>query len=530
MNSVCELAIPFEIPDETRCEETNNNNSISNHDDHALNLGAMPKILDVNRHASAAAIMMGNLNLGNEEICSGSSNEGEEEGGEPASNNGNGGNVWGVGKLSTCRKTREAVRGLVNSFGIDQVAPETKVVDVLCDDIAAKMGENEDAFYVVNLDVVLGKIREWQQRLPRVQPYFAIKCNPDPVIMSIMAQLGLGFDCASRGEVAEVLGLGVPHSRIIYANPCKQSSMLRYVSSVNVTRMTFDNVAELHKIKVHCPTAELILRIAVDDSHSTCKFNSKFGARQHDIPELLEVARQLGLKVIGVSFHVGSGCQSASVFPGAVRLAKSVFEMAAAYGFSMTLLDLGGGFPGHDYGEVTFEDIAEAIRPALDECFPAESGVYMIAEPGRYFVSESHTLATCVIAKRRFVEEGSAAAEEERAKAAAMGEEPTPEVAYYINDGVYGSFNCVFFDHAIVTPMILQAANADEAVLTPSKMFGPTCDSMDCVMPRVALPNLEIGDWLYFPNMGAYTRAAASAFNGFRIPTAHYTLSNDVVA
>jgi len=433
---------------------------------------------------------------------------------------------WGLRKLATSQ-VRDDLQAVLARYSIDQVEPETKVVDVLCNDIAAREGETEDAFYVVDLNVVLRKIKEWQLRLPRVHPYFAIKCNPDPVIMSIMANLGLGFDCASKGEVEKVMGLGVPPSRIIYANPCKQASMLKFVSSVEVLRMTFDNVAELHKIKVSCPHAKLILRIAVDDSHSTCKFNSKFGARRCDIQELLSVAKQLDLEVIGVSFHVGSGCLAASVFPDAVRLARSVFDMGEAYGFNMTLLDIGGGFPGHDYGEITFEDIATAMRPALDEYFPAECGVQMIAEPGRYFVSESHTLATCVIAKRRFVEEGMGSAAAAGGPAAVQQEpeeEISPEVAYYINDGVYGSFNCVFFDHAIVTPMLLQAANADEAMLTPSKLFGPTCDSMDTVMPRVNLPNLEVGDWLYFPNMGAYTRAAASAFNGFKVPSAHYIL------
>jgi len=430
-------------------------------------------------------------------------------------------------RVSEC-EVREALRDVVTKFNVDLVEPETKVVDVLCDDIAAREGETEDAFYVVDLDVVLRKIKEWQMRLPRVTPYFAIKSNPDPVISRIIAAHGLGFDCASRAEVEMVMAMGVPTSRILYANPCKSNSMLRFVAEVQVHRMTFDNVAELHKMKACCPEAQLVLRIAVDDSHSTCKFNSKFGARRCDIPELLSVAKQLELEVIGVSFHVGSGCLAASVFPDAVRLARATFDMAEAYGFNMTFLDIGGGFPGVDYGEITFQDIAEAISPALDECFPPESGVQIIAEPGRYFVSESHTLATCVIAKRRFVEEGAGCAA--AAAAASHGEDVSPEVAYYINDGVYGSFNCVFFDHAILTPMVLQAANADEAYLTPSKLFGPTCDSMDTVMPRVNLPNLEVGDWLYFPNMGAYTRAAASAFNGFQLSKVHYILDRDFVA
>lgn len=120
------------------------------------------------------------------------------------------------------------------------------------------------------------------------------------MVVKMMASLGLGFDCASKSEIQQVLDLGVEPSRIIYANPCKQASFIRYASQHNVSRMTFDNAEELHKIKRLYPEAELVLRILTDDSKSLCQLGLKFGAPLHTVEHLLQTAKDLGLNVVGV--------------------------------------------------------------------------------------------------------------------------------------------------------------------------------------------------------------------------------------
>jgi ornithine decarboxylase len=282
-------------------------------------------------------------------------------------------------------------------------------------------------------------------------------------------------------------------------------SHIGYAKSSGVDLMTFDNSFELDKIAECFPSARLVLRIITDDSQSMCKFSSKFGAPLNQTFSLLLKAKELNLNVVGVSFHVGSGCMSSKSFIAAIRSAHKVFKEADEVGFTLSLLDLGGGWPGSDTDGICFDAIAEAIRPVIDELFPPD--VDVIAEPGRYFVAESHTLATNIFAKRR------------------MEGDDGSKFLYYTNDGVYQSFNCIFFDHYVPKPLVL--ATKDE----PCKeylctIFGPTCDSLDCIAKDIYLPELKVGDWLVFKNMGAYTSAAASSFNGFQShPLCYYVNS-----
>lgn len=389
---------------------------------------------------------------------------------------------------------------------------------------------SEDAFMVVDLGAVKKAAWNWNNQLPRVKAHYAVKCNPNDEIMSLIRDMGTGFDCASISEIDLCLKLGVDPEEIIFANPCKMPSHVSYARERGVHLMTFDNVAELEKVARCNPSAQMVLRILADDSHSVCRFGTKFGAPQHHVPALLRKARELDVDVVGVSFHVGSGCLSASAFVEAVELAYETFRTAEALGFSMTLLDIGGGFPGFDGAGPSFADIAASLREVLDELFPEECGVRIIAEPGRFFTAASHTLATCVYARRDIVLEAEEPAHEHHKDAAAP---PSPAVVegaaaneddelhhlYYISDGVYGSFNCLVFDHACVMPRLVRPRKGP---LYRANVFGPTCDSFDLVAKDVMLPKMEIGDWLYFENMGAYTISASSEFNGFHKPEIHY--------
>jgi len=372
----------------------------------------------------------------------------------------------------------------------------------------------EEPFYVVNLAHIEQQLKKWHSQLPRVQPYYAVKCNPDPMIVELLASLGANFDCASVTEIDQVLSYSVDPSRIIFANPCKAPKQIRIAHERGVNLTTFDNSDELLKIKQHNPEAKVVLRIVTDDSHSVCRFSSKFGAQLKHVPSLLLLAQSLGLDVVGVSFHVGSGCMCAKSFSDAIINAKKVFDIAESYGISMTLLDLGGGFPGVDRsnGGVVFSDIAAEIHRCLDEQFPESTGVKVIAEPGRYFVAGSHTLAVQVYARRNNVQEEN------------FDKSKEPEFLYYVTDGVYGSFNCIIYDHAEVDPILLNPHGDNEQKHTCT-IFGPTCDSMDCIAKNIDLPQLEVGDWLFFKDMGAYTTSASTEFNGFKRPFLWYIYS-----
>ncbi|KAG0225624.1 hypothetical protein BGW42_004204 [Actinomortierella wolfii] len=386
--------------------------------------------------------------------------------------------------------------------------------------------EADNAFYVADLGEVYRQHLRWKSLLPRIQPFFAMKCNPDPMVMHLLASLGAGFDCASKNEIQAVLEMGVDPSRIIYANPCKQNSFIKYAYTNGVKMMTFDNAEELHKIARLHPDAQLVLRILTDDSKSLCKLGLKFGAPLDTVGHLLETARALGLNLIGVSFHVGSGCFDANAFGEAVIRARRVFDQAKEYGYEFDFLDVGGGFPSAHVTEgITFEKVAGILGPTVDALFGPE--VRVIAEPGRYYVGSAFTLATQVIARRtihRDVTEAMIAEQNE-----------TPSHMYYVNDGMYGSFNCIMFDHQVCEPKVLlrdgQFGYKQDLMLPLgfASVWGPTCDSIDCISAKARLPLLETRDWLYFENMGAYTITAASQFNGFRKSEVHYTTTEKEV-
>lgn len=304
--------------------------------------------------------------------------------------------------------------------------------------------------------------------------------------------MGTGFDCASKAEIDLVLSLGIDASRIIYAQPCKTKSYLRHAAKVGVKQMTFDNSDELFKIKGCYPDAELVLRILTDDSASLCRLSAKYGASLGEANELLRLARDLQLNVVGVSFHVGSGASDPSSFRKSVQDARQVFDEASTLGYDMKLLDVGGGFV-----DETFELFAGALNDALEDYFPGD--VRIIGEPGRYYASNAFTLAANVIARREVVGQ------------------TLDERAYmlYLNDGVYGNFSNIIFDHQHPVPQVLQA-NPASTRPTEYSIWGPTCDGIDVITERYFLPGtVDVGDWLFFENMGAYTKCSATRFNGF---------------
>mmetsp|Transcript_26189 Transcript_26189/g.26432 ORF Transcript_26189/g.26432 Transcript_26189/m.26432 type:complete len:503 (+) Transcript_26189:64-1572(+) len=385
------------------------------------------------------------------------------------------------------------------------------------------------AFMACNLKPVVTQFHQWQKELPMVEPFYAVKCNPDPAIVRLLGSLGCGFDCATMGEMDLVInglgkrlslgGRGLSGQRIVYANPAKMVNMIQFALDNGVRMTVFDGEDELRKIAA-LPGADkfdLLLRLTTDDRSSVCQFSEKFGCPVADAPKLLEVAKELGLNVAGVSFHVGSGCGDANAYTTALEHSRIVFETALSLGMPpMSIVDIGGGFPGDTGGYggpnmPTFSDLAAAVREGI-RIFgerlnrPLEE-VRFIAEPGRYFVSASTVLATKVYSRRGGSENYQ---------------------ALYVDDGVYGSFNNIVYDHYVPVPKRLdlktdQSSDDDRNTdVIPTAVFGPTCDGLDqmCQLNNTTLTRCALGDWLIWENMGAYTHTASYVFNGYsHIPT-----------
>ncbi|CAD1779361.1 similar to Saccharomyces cerevisiae YKL184W SPE1 Ornithine decarboxylase, catalyzes the first step in polyamine biosynthesis [Maudiozyma barnettii] len=363
----------------------------------------------------------------------------------------------------------------------------------------------ENSFFVGDLSELDNLYKNWKLQLPRIQPFYAVKCNPNPIILKRLAKYGVNFDCASKLEIETILNLGVDPSRIIYANPCKMSSFIRFANDKKVLKSTFDNVEELYKIKKFHPNSELFLRITTDDSTAQCRLSTKYGADLENVRDLVAKCKELELNLCGVSFHVGSGANDFSTLYKATRDARWVFDLVENE-FNMPalkVLDVGGGFQLESFKEASY-----VLNMALDEFFPVGCNIDIIAEPGRYFVASTFTLATNVIAKRKINNE---------------------ESMIYINDGVYGNMNCILFDHQEPVPRTLYhndefhyfdnettCQRASKNHLYKVSIWGPTCDGLDCITKEYYMKHdLVVGDWLFFQDLGAYTSSAATAFNGF---------------
>jgi diaminopimelate decarboxylase len=363
--------------------------------------------------------------------------------------------------------------------------------------------QSERAFYIIDLGEITNSYTNWVKLLPDVKPYYAVKCNPNPVLLDVLASLGCNFDCASENEIKTIIEITKDPTRIIFANPCKMSSQIRYARANDVDLMTFDCEEELYKIKLYHPYAKLILRLAVDDSKSKCKFNKKFGCPLSQVEELLRIVKTLKLDVVGFSFHVGSGCSSADNFYDALHDCRKATDIAKDLGITITMIDIGGGFPGLDV-TIKFEDIAKKVNDGMTDFFATEienNTIQFISEPGRYFAEKTHTLVMNIIGKK------------------VVKSEDDKTFVYYLNDGIYGSFNCIYFDHS--KPTVLPF-NERDGQLHKSRLFGPTCDSIDLIAEEIMLPELAIGEWVYVENFGAYTVAASSGFNGFRTSICKY--------
>lgn len=381
----------------------------------------------------------------------------------------------------------------------DSVA-EALVAEVDNVDHEACDAGDEDSFFVADLSEVVRSYKLWTRELPNVHAHYAVKCNTDDRVVSLLGQMGANFDCASKSEIDRVLSLGFGADRIVYANPCKTPSFIRHARAVGVSLTTVDNANELEKLLRYHPGCSILVRISTDDESAQCRLLTKFGCDiETAISSLLPKAKELGLDVAGVAFHVGSGAKEFDLIEKAVSDSRAIFDAARVLGLAPTILDIGGGFERE-----TFLESSRVVRSSLENYFPAEYGdVRFIAEPGRFMVANAFTLAVHVIARRDLPD-------------------PTVNAMLYINDGVYGNLNCVIFDHQYPGAHVLKHAGETFNEFKPMtceqafSIWGPTCDGLDCVSNLTVLPaDVHVGDWLYFPNLGAYTSAATTSFNGF---------------
>lgn len=340
--------------------------------------------------------------------------------------------------------------------------------------------------FIISKSKLHEQVQKFRTLIPRAIPFYAVKANPHPEILKIFAQLGLGFDVASKQEIDAILNLWVNPTRMVFANTTKDPSTLKYAHKKGITLMTFDSEYELNKIAKYAPGANVLVRIKVPNVGSMVELSIKFGVDPPDAIPLLIKAYKLGLKPTGISFHVGSQCTKVENYIEAFELVSIILNDAKLKQLPLEIIDIGGGFPirHFDWEGDLFTEMAPLINKELDRLFPPT--IKIIAEPGRVLVGPACTLVMQVVGKSI------------RAN----------KHWYYLNDGVYGTLSGIIYDHCKYQYKVFKKGPTQISTLA-----GPTCDSLDVISYSEDLPELEFGDIVYVENIGAYSIATATEFN-----------------
>ncbi|HMD61929.1 MAG TPA: type III PLP-dependent enzyme, partial [Opitutaceae bacterium] len=357
--------------------------------------------------------------------------------------------------------------------------------------------EHGTPLFVVDHDALRRNYREFRRHLPRVQAYFAVKANALPEIVRTLYLEGASFDVASMPEFNIVYDnvKDMPAKqrqdwiwdKIIYANPNKPVETLEELNQYKPL-VTFDNAEELQKIREHAPQAGVVLRLKVPNTGAMVELSSKFGAAPGEAVDLILLAQKLGLTCEGLSFHVGSQTTNYENYVQAMALCANVLKEANDRGYrKMNLLDIGGGFPApYDESVKPFRELARTINRELERLFPRD--IQILAEPGRFLVATAGFSVSKVIGTA--VRDG--------------------KPSYYIDDGVYHTYSGVIFDHCKYPVRAFRRGPT-----RISAVYGPTCDALDVVSMAENLPELRRDDLVYSVNIGAYSHASSTHFNGF---------------
>src|SRR6266850_735591 len=349
---------------------------------------------------------------------------------------------------------------------------------------------------VIDHDKIRRNYAEFKKHLPKVQAYYAVKANAEPAIVRTLYKAGASFDVASLPEFMLVYE-NIKHlppkqqqdfiwDKIIYANPTKPKETLQALDRYKPL-VTYDNLAELEKITRFAPHAGVVLRLRVPNKGSMVELSSKIGCDQGEAVDLIQAAFRLGLVVEGLSFHVGSQCTNFQNFVQALNISAAVMLEAKSRGHEIKILDIGGGFPApYDKHVKPFSALARKINAEIDRLFPKD--IQILAEPGRFLVATAATSIASIIGKA--VRDG--------------------KPCYYIDDSVYHTFSGIIFDHCQYHLKPFKKGKTEICAV-----FGQTCDALDTISLSEELPEMEIEDLVFSENIGAYSSASSTWFNGF---------------
>ncbi|MFZ3357575.1 MAG: type III PLP-dependent enzyme [Xanthobacteraceae bacterium] len=357
-------------------------------------------------------------------------------------------------------------------------------------------GLDDGPCLVVDLDVVRENYRAFAKALPDSRVFYAVKANPAPELLSILAALGSCFDTASVAEIEMVLAAGATAERISFGNTIKKERDIARAFALGVRLFAVDSKAEVEKIGRAAPGAKVFCRFLFGCAGAEWPLSRKFGCDPEMAVDVLDHAQKLGLEPCGVSFHVGSQQRRTAAWDEALKSAAAIFRACADRGINLTMVNLGGGFPTKYLRDVpAVESYGRSIFRALRKHFGNRIPETII-EPGRGMVGNAGLIEAEVVLV-------SNKSEHDHVR------------WVYLDIGKFGGL-AETMDESIRYP-IKTPRDGDE--VGPCVLAGPTCDSADVMYEKrpYDLPvSLEIGDKVLIEGTGAYTATyAAVAFNGF---------------
>jgi len=349
---------------------------------------------------------------------------------------------------------------------------------------------------VVDLDVVADNYRAFEKALPQSRIFYAVKANPAPEILRLLASLGSSFDTASVPEIEMAMDAGAPACRISFGNTIKKERDIARAFELGIRLFAVDCVEEVEKIARAAPGARVFCRVLTDGEGAEWPLSRKFGCVPAMAIDVLRKAKALGLDAYGVSFHVGSQQTDLDAWDRALADAKNVFATLAEEGIVLKMVNMGGGFPTRYLRDVpAAQAYGEAIFAALSRHFGNRLPETII-EPGRGMVGNAGVIKSEVVLISK--------------------KSDTDELRWvYLDIGKFGGL-AETMDEAIRYPIVTARDHDRKA---PCVLAGPTCDSADVMYEKTPYPlplSLTIGDDVLIEGTGAYTTTYASvAFNGF---------------
>ncbi len=370
------------------------------------------------------------------------------------------------------------------------MAATARIIDFLRD------RRPEGPCLVVDLDVIAKNYRAFTRAMPDTRIFYAVKANPAPEILKLLASMGSCFDTASVAEIDMALAAGAEPSRISFGNTIKKERDIAAAHARGVKLYAVDCVAEVEKVARAAPGAQVFCRILTDGAGAEWPLSRKFGCEPAMAVDVLLAAHTLGLRAYGISFHVGSQQTRLAAWDSALAEAKSIFDTMTGHGITLSMVNLGGGFPTKYLKPVPGTgQYANAIHEALTKHF-GNAIPETIIEPGRGMVGNAGVIkAEVVLISKKHANDN--------------------QRWVYLDIGKFGGL-AETMDEAIRYP-IVTAKDGDEK--SPCVIAGPTCNSADVLYEKVPydLPvTLSVGDEVLIESAGAYTTTYASvAFNGF---------------